>query len=243
VLFRLEEHLGVRSPEASLAYAVVSEVLGTEDLRRDILNSDLDAAEQLQALDRLQQLLESEMSWVLRRPGAAGRFAVNPRADIDRWAGPVRELIAGLTSSERIEVSFGALALADLALQENTSVLAAATVYRELAAELDLGDVLGGVDLAGGASHWEVMGGAAVHARLTTRFADLVSGALDDDRDGVVQRWSNANPDAVHRFTTLMSSVRRSGPLDTARLCTVDAELELLIRGASSFASAALPSE
>ncbi|TSD45184.1 NAD-glutamate dehydrogenase [Rhodococcus sp. KBS0724] len=243
VLFRLEEHLGVRSPEASLAYAVVSEVLGTEDLRRDILNSDLDAAEQLQALDRLQQLLESEMSWVLRRPGAAGRFAVNPRADIDRWAGPVRELIAGLTSSERIEVSFGALALADLALQENTSVLAAATVYRELAAELDLGDVLGGVDLAVGASHWEVMGGAAVHARLTTRFADLVSGALDDDRDGVVQRWSNANPDAVHRFTTLMSSVRRSGPLDTARLCTVDAELELLIRGASSFSSAALPSE
>ncbi|MDV6268645.1 NAD-glutamate dehydrogenase domain-containing protein [Rhodococcus globerulus] len=243
VLFRLEEHLGVRSPEASLAYAVVSEVLGTEGLRRDILNSDLDAAEQLQALDRLQQLLESEMSWVLRRPGAAGRFAVNPRADIDRWSGPVRELTAGLNSSERIEVSFGALALADLALQENTSVQAAATVYRELAAELDLGDVLGGVDVAVGASHWEVMGSAAVHARLTTRFADLVSGALDDDRDGVVQRWSSANLDAVHRFTTLMSSVRRSGSLDTARLCTVDAELELLIRGTSSFLSAALPSE
>lgn len=71
VLFRLEEHLGVHSPEAALAYAVVSEVLGTEDLRREILNSELRATEQLQALDRLQQLLESEMSWVLRRPGAA----------------------------------------------------------------------------------------------------------------------------------------------------------------------------
>ncbi len=144
VLFRLEEHLGVHSPEAALAYAVVSEVLGTEDLRREILNSDLSATEQLKALDRLQQLLESEMSWVLRRPGAAGRFTVNPRADIDRWAAPVRELTDGLSTSERIEASFGALALADIALQENTTAAAAAAIYRELSDALDLGDVLGG---------------------------------------------------------------------------------------------------
>ncbi|MCW2298953.1 NAD-glutamate dehydrogenase [Rhodococcus erythropolis] len=237
VLFRLEEHLGVHSPEAALAYAVVSEVLGTEELRREILNSELRATEQLQALDRLQQLLESEMSWVLRRPGAAGRFTVNPRADIDRWAAPVRALTEGLSASDRIEASFGALALADIALQENTTVQAAAAIYRELSDTLDLGDVLGGVDVAVGASHWEVMGSAAVHARLTARFADLVSGALGEGIPEVVELWTAANPQAVRRFTALMSSVSRSGALDTARLCTVDAELELLVRGASSFGS------
>ena len=94
------------------------------------------------------------------------------------------------------------------------------------------------------------MGSAAVHARLTARFADLVSGALGEGIPEVVELWTAANPQTVRRFTALMSSVSRSGALDTARLCTVDAELELLVRGASSFASvhaaersAALPGE
>lgn len=107
----------------------------------------------------------------------------------------------------------------------------------KLSPEIDLGDVLGGVDVAVGASHWEVMGSAAVHARLTARFADLVSGALGEGIPEVVELWTAANPQAVRRFTALMSSVSRSGALDTARLCTVDAELELLVRGASGFAS------
>ncbi|WP_407809915.1 hypothetical protein, partial [Staphylococcus aureus] len=81
----------------------------------------------------------------------------------------------------------GALALADIALQENTTAAAAAAIYRELSDALDLGDVLGGVDVAVGASHWEVMGSAAVHARLTARFADLVSGALGEGIPEVVE--------------------------------------------------------
>ncbi|MGC0362044.1 glutamate dehydrogenase [Rhodococcus sp. 27YEA15] len=232
VLFRLEEHLGVRSPEAALAYAVVSEVLGTEELRRDVLDSDLGASGKLNVLDRLQQLLESEMSWVLRRPGAAGRFIVNPRADIDRWSAPVRELTGGVAAAERIEISFGALALADIALQENAPIKAAASVYRELAAVLELGDILGGVDTAAGASHWEVMGGAAIQARLNRRFADLVASSLDAGNDAVA-RWADFNSVALDRFTGLMSRVRRDGRTDTAKLSTVDAELELLVRSAT----------
>lgn len=238
VLFRLEEHLGVRSPEAALAYAVVSEVLGTEHLRRAILDSDLVANEQLRALHRLQQLLESEMRWALRRPGVAERWTVDARADIDRWSTPVRELLDGADACERIERSFGALALADLALQEDTTIREVVSVYRDLAAALDLEEVLAGTDAALGASHWEVMGRASVHARVVTRFADLVSGALGDGSADAVGHWTEANSTAVQRFTSLMVSVRRSGHPDTARLSTVDAELELLVRGASDFASA-----
>ncbi|AYJ48263.1 NAD-glutamate dehydrogenase domain-containing protein [Rhodococcus sp. P1Y] len=232
VFYRLEERLGVKSPLGALAYGLVCAVLPTDQLRDDILASGLPASDMLDSMVKLQQLIESEMVWVLRRPGVTRRLAIDSSADIARWRPPVTVLAASDSVQGRIESLFGALGLADAAIQGNTSVELVSKVHHDLARRLDLTSLLVGTGDTASTSHWDMMGCASVHARIGDTFSELVGQVLDNFSDSPepVSMWLTENSDRASRFTASMSRSRRGGTVDLAHMCAVEAELELLVR-------------
>ncbi|WP_084351435.1 NAD-glutamate dehydrogenase domain-containing protein [Millisia brevis] len=234
LIYQLEERLGVGSADVARAYAVVRGVFDVDAMWRYARDrDDLSAAERRALLSRLQHFIERTASWLLRRrPGpidipseiaryrpAALEAAADPAAAVDRIA-------AG--SGGPVEV----LDHTETAQRYGSTPATAAEVYAQTGRGLGLDWLAGRIEEHTPIGWWDGMAISTVRDALADNHHALVGAILDREPEGGDRytSWRDRRGEQVDRFTRLIAELRRDGTIDIARACTVNAELDLLVR-------------
>ncbi|WP_330183340.1 NAD-glutamate dehydrogenase [Nocardia sp. NBC_01503] len=240
MIHRLEERLGAGTPQIVLACTVVDEVLDVDRWWREALAMPgVSPQVRMGVLKGIQDAVEQATAWLLTH-----RAADSWSAEIDRHATLVGELIAVLPRPAghsgrdlaNLRLLSQALPLSDTARRTDLPVPLVAQTYRELGELIGLDWLATTFATTRTSDHWETLAAAVLADELQSRWHTLVAAVLaeaspgDSAREHVIG-WKSTP--AALRLVELVARLRRSGTVDIARLCVVNAEL----------ATAALPGE
>ncbi len=258
--FRLGDETGAGTADVARAYAAVREVFGLAGLWAEIeaLDGVVPAEVQVSMTFAARILLERAARWILRnrpRPldveGIVARFA--PGAD--ELAGAVPGLLgeseaaaarakaealvgAGVPDElaarvAHLEALVPALDLVELADRSGLDLVAAATVYYELGARLELHWLRDRIVALPRGTRWEAMARAAlrddVYAEQAALAGAVVGTCTEGDPRERVETWLDRHAAAAERCLRVLADIRSGGGLDLARLSVGVRELRNLI--------------
>ncbi|MFD7842840.1 NAD-glutamate dehydrogenase domain-containing protein [Nocardia sp. NPDC059764] len=232
MIHRLEERLAAGTPQIVLACAVVDAVLDVDRWWREALAlPGVSPQSRMGILKGIQDAVEQATAWLLTH-----RSAATWSDEIDCHATVVAELMTVLPRPgghpgrdlANLRLLAQALPLSATARRTGLPVALVSQTYREL------GDLIGLDWLAmtfaatRTSDHWETLAAAVLADELQARWHALAAAVLssaspaDSARDHIAA-WKST-PSAL-RLVELVARLRRSGTVDLARLCVVNAEL------------------
>ncbi|MGW6377524.1 NAD-glutamate dehydrogenase domain-containing protein [Rhodococcus sp. NPDC055112] len=240
-IHRLEERLGVSTPQIVLAYSVVRAAFGVDRLWHRILTlPDIDQDTRFGLLSGVQDLIERATSWLLRHRDPAA----DPGAEVARLTPTVAALAADLpplgggldedlTSLRELSQ---APALGETTDRSGRPVTYVSRVYREIGQALGLDWLAEAIPADASADYWDSMAADAIEDDLYERWHALVAMVLRDagpdaSAPDAIDRWRSAHPTGSARLVSLVGDLRRGGHVNGARGCVVNAELALAVRG------------
>ncbi|WP_460973908.1 NAD-glutamate dehydrogenase domain-containing protein [Prescottella soli] len=235
LIYRLEERLGVSTPQVALAYAVIAELFDV-DAMWDRALAVVDPADRRSwgPLHAVQTLIERACAWLLRnRP-----LPLDPQSEVRRYREAVRHLldddspmhadgtIAGTSSTLLGE----ALPFADTALALGIPVAEVAETYLDLGDELGVFRAVDRLEQWPRASYWDALAAAALRDEMCARLHALVGSAVahagdDDPTDARLGRWRAHHDPVLTRLHRIVVEAQADGGVDLARACTINAEL------------------
>ncbi|MFE3194071.1 NAD-glutamate dehydrogenase domain-containing protein [Nocardia sp. NPDC059240] len=232
LIHRLEERLGVGTPQIVLACTVVDAVLEVDRWWREALAlPGVSPQVRMSVLKGIQDAVEHAVAWLLTHR-SAGTWS----AEIEHHAPLVAELTAVLPrpgghpgrNLANLRLLSQALPLSDTARRTGLPVALVAQTYRELGESVGLDRLATAFAALRTADHWETLAATVLAEELQSRWHTLVAAVLtdataDDEVRDHVARWKDT-PAARH-LTDLVGQLHRSGTVDIARLCVVNAEL------------------
>jgi glutamate dehydrogenase len=235
LIYRLEERLGVTTPQVAQAYGVVAELFDVGALWAGAL-AVVDPADRNSwgPLHAVQALIERACSWLLRnRP-----LPLHAEAEIQRYRTTVGHLLHALPPEDAddtlspvpVPLLGEALALADNALALDIPITRVIETYQELGRELGLFGVIERLERLALGSYWDSMAAAALRDEVAARLHDLVGAALSRDRPGEtpserLSEWRVQHGSTISRLHRIIVEAQAEGGVDLARACTVNAEL------------------
>ncbi|MEC3953205.1 NAD-glutamate dehydrogenase domain-containing protein [Nocardia sp. CDC153] len=232
LIHRLEERLGTDTPQIVLACTVVDAVLEVDRWWRAALAlPGVSPQVRMGLLKGIQDAVEQAAAWLLTH-----RSAATWSAEIDHHAPLVAELTAVLPrpgghpgrNLANLRLLAQALPLSDTARRTGLPVALVAQTYRELGELIGLDRLATAFAATRTADHWETLAATVLAEELQSRWHALVAAVLADAaandlaRDHV-SRWKDSP--AADRLIELVARLHRSGTVDIARLCVVNAEL------------------
>ncbi|MFF2083244.1 NAD-glutamate dehydrogenase domain-containing protein [Nocardia sp. NPDC058176] len=240
-IHRLEERLGVSTPEIVVAYSVVRAVFDVDRLWAQALSlPDIGQRTRLALLFGIHDLIERATSWLLRHTDPAA----DPRAEIARLTPTLTGLTDGLpqltgrldTDLDTLRVLSQALALGETAHRVGLPIPQVGQAYREIGRVFGLDWVAEASQSAVGAGYWETMAAAVIEDELHENWHALAAVVLhgadpDTEAEAAIATWRSDNPTSSARLEHLLGDLRRTGSIDSARGCVVNAELALAVRG------------
>ncbi|MFC7446366.1 NAD-glutamate dehydrogenase domain-containing protein [Rhodococcus daqingensis] len=240
-IHRLEERLGVSTPEIVVAYSVVRAVFDIDRLWAQALSlPGTSQRTRLALLFGIHDLIERATSWLLRHRNPAA----DPRAEI----ACLTPMVAGLTDGlprltgrldhdlDTLRVLSQALALGETAQGAGLPITQIGQAYREIGREFGLDWVAEATQAGAGAGYWETMAAAVIEDELHEGWHALAAVVLrdadpDTEAEAAIARWRSGNPTSSARLADLIGDLRRTGAVDSSRGCVVNAELALAVRG------------
>ncbi|WP_242676715.1 NAD-glutamate dehydrogenase domain-containing protein [Rhodococcus sp. ABRD24] len=243
-IHRLEERSGATTPDIVTAYAAVRTVFDVDRLWRGVLAlPDVTRRARLDLLFGVQDLIERATSWLLQVRRAGAGLA----ADIDRLTPTVTTLaeqLPGLSGRlehdlETLRVFAAAPALAVAADRTGHHVTRVAQAYREIGVTFGLDWLADAIPAGAPTGYWDTMAADVITDELQEHWHGLVAVVLqdlgtDEPVADAIDRWRAGNPTSATRLADLIADLRRSGRVDAARGCVVNAELALAVRGSVS---------
>ncbi|WP_162958795.1 NAD-glutamate dehydrogenase domain-containing protein [Nocardia yunnanensis] len=232
LIHRLEERLGVDTPQIVLACTVVDEVLEVDRWWREALAlPGVPPQVRMGLLKGIQDAVEQAAGWLLTH-----RRTDSWSAEIAHHAPLVAELTAVLPrpgghpgrNQANLRLLSQALPLSDTARRTGLPVALVAQTYRELGELIGLDRLAATFATTRTADHWETLAATVLGEELQSRWHTLVAAILADAtandvaRDHIA-RWKDSP--AAGRLIELVALLHRSGTVDIARLCVVNAEL------------------
>ncbi|MFE3255417.1 NAD-glutamate dehydrogenase domain-containing protein [Nocardia sp. NPDC059091] len=232
MIHRLEERLGAGTAHIVLACTVVHTVLDIDGWWRDVLAlPGVSPRVRMSILNGIQAAVEQATAWLLTQPGS-GSWS----EEIDRHAPLVAELITvlprpcGHTGRDlaNLRLLAQALPLSDIARRAQLPVPLVAQTYRELGDLIGLDWLATAFDAKPVSDRWESLAAAVLGDELQSRWHALTVAVLAgadptaSARD-LVTAWGDT--DSAARLRELAGGLRRSGVVDIARLCVVNAGL------------------
>ncbi|MFE3442647.1 NAD-glutamate dehydrogenase domain-containing protein [Nocardia sp. NPDC059180] len=239
-IHRLEERLGVGTPEIVVAYSVVRAAFDIDRIWDEaLLLPDITQRTRLGLLFGVHDLIERATCWLLRHRDPAA----DPGAEIARLAPMVTALADSLPRlTGRLDHDLQTLrllaqspALGETAHAVGRTVDQVGQAYREVGREFGL-DWLASAALAGPtAGYWETMAGAVIDDDLHESWHSLVAAVLraadpDASAGEAVEAWRAVHPTGSERLAAIIGDLRRTGHVDSARGCVANAELALAVR-------------
>jgi glutamate dehydrogenase len=235
LIYRLEERLGVTTPQVAQAYGIVAELFDVDALWAGAL-AVVDPADRNSwgPLHAVQALIERACSWLLRnRP-----LPLHAEAEIQRYRTTVGHLVHALppegaddtVSPVPVLLLGEALALADNALALDIPITRVVETYQELGRELGLFGVSERLERLALGSYWDSMAAAALRDEVAARLHDLVGAALSRHHPGAtpserLSGWRVQHGSTISRLHRIIVEAQAEGGVDLARACTVSAEL------------------
>ncbi|RZL79569.1 MAG: glutamate dehydrogenase [Rhodococcus sp. (in: high G+C Gram-positive bacteria)] len=240
LIHRLEERLGVGTPEITVAYAVVRQVFDIDRLWNEVLT--LPGASHRTRLNLhfgIQDLIERTTSWLLRHRTAG----TDAQALIERFAKPVQELAAALPRLTgapaqdlgTLRILAQAFALETTAQSLGLPITQVAETYREVGRVVGL-DWLSERFSVGetGTAYWEAMAGAVLVDNLQEHWHGLIGLVLRDASPATsaadaVAGWLTDHGTAADRLAQMLGELRSHDRVDNSSICVIDAELSLAL--------------
>ncbi|MDJ0393944.1 NAD-glutamate dehydrogenase [Rhodococcus sp. G-MC3] len=238
LIHRLEERLGVGTPEITIAYAVVRQVFDIDRLWSEVIAlPGISHRTRLDLHIGIQELTERTTSWLLRHRSDE----CNARQLIERLSGPVQQLAAslprltGMLSQDlaTLRILGEALALERTAQSLELPITQVAETYREFSRVVGLDWLAERFSVGGtGTTYWEAMAGSVLLDNLQERRHGLIDRilrgvALETSATEAVSSWLSEHDTAADRLTQMLGELRARDRVDNSAICVVEAELSL----------------
>jgi glutamate dehydrogenase len=240
LIHRLEERLGVGTPDITSAYAVVRQVFDIDRLWDQVLAlPGASHRTRLKLHFGIQDLIERTTSWLLRHRTAD----TDACASIERFTDPVRELATALPrltgapaqDLSTLRILAQAFALEDTARTHGLPITQVAETYREFGKVIGL-DWLSERFSVGptGTAYWETMAAAVLVDNLQEHWHALIGSVLQDASPDTsaahaVAAWLDRHPTAAERLSHMLGELRSRDRVDNSSICVIDAELTLAL--------------
>ncbi|MGF7122823.1 NAD-glutamate dehydrogenase domain-containing protein [Rhodococcus sp. BE178] len=236
LIYRLEERLGVSTPQVALAYAVVAELFEVDAMWARATSvvdpADRDAWGPLHAV---QALIERACSWLLRnRP-----VPLDPQSEVRRYREGVRQLLAkslpatvvdGTIAGTSLPLLAEALPFAESSLALRVPIDRVADAYLTLGDDLGIFRVVDRLEHWPRRAYWDTLATAALRDEISGRLHALAGSVATHGCDGEspgdrTARWRAQHEPVVARLRRIVIEARADGDIDLARACTISAEL------------------
>ncbi|WP_433609760.1 NAD-glutamate dehydrogenase domain-containing protein [Prescottella agglutinans] len=235
LIYRLEERLGVSTPQVALAYAVVAELFDVDAMwDRAVAVVDLADRDSWGPLHTVQALIERACSWLLRnRP-----VPVEPQSEVRRYRDAVRRLLEdyppatvdGTIAGTSLPLLGEALPFAENALALGVPIDQVAYAYLTLGDDLGVFRIVDRLEHWPRRAYWDTLATAALRDEISARLHALVGSVMAHGPDDVspddrLALWRAHHESAVGRLHRIVVAARADGEIDLARACTISAEL------------------
>ncbi|WP_430330759.1 NAD-glutamate dehydrogenase domain-containing protein [Rhodococcus sp. ACT016] len=236
LIYRLEERLGVSTPQVALAYAVVAELFDVDAMwNRAVAVVDPADRDSWGPLHAVQALIERACSWLLRhRP-----VPLDPQAEVQRYRDAVRHLLEkypttsvtdGTIAGTSLPLFAEALPFADSSLALGVPIDRVADAYLTLGDDLGLFRVVDRLEHWPRRSYWDTLAAAALRDEISGRLHVLAGrvvthGPDDDSPEHRPARWRARHEPALARLHRIVVDAQADGDIDLARAGTISAEL------------------
>ncbi|MCW4355465.1 NAD-glutamate dehydrogenase [Hoyosella sp. YIM 151337] len=232
---RLEEQFGVTSGQIAVAYWVVREVFGIDELWAAFVDAEIPPHTRMTLLNAVQTLIEAETSWLLRhkRGVPASKLVAEFAPHVSELKGELPQL-RGLLAPDltTLRTLSHALAFAEAARQTGCRVGVVAQAFTELGRALGFDWLTEELTAAATpeTDHWDALAATILTAALHDRWHDTVRRIMEQSRpdpsavnaQAAVAKWL-AGSRECERIGELVKEVRSTGRVTPARLCVLTA--------------------